>query len=74
MVNVKVKEKRPFDTVGAIADAAKILENELDGPGSYCCAIRGQKICARVMIEGKDQNEIAEQANRLADIIKNALN
>lgn len=74
LVNVKVKEKRPFDTVKEIADAAKVLENELDGQGRLLLRYSGTENLARVMIEGKDQNAITEQANLLADVIKNALN
>jgi phosphoglucosamine mutase len=74
LVNVKVKEKRPFDNVVVIAEAAKALENELDGNGRLLLRYSGTENLARVMIEGKDQNTITEQANSLADIIKNALN
>lgn len=74
LVNVKVKEKRPFDSVPEIADAAKVLENELDGHGRLLLRYSGTENLARVMIEGKDQNEITKQANHLAEIIKSSLN
>lgn len=74
LVNVKVREKRPFDAVPEIADAAKILENELDGHGRLLLRYSGTENLARVMIEGKDQNEITKQANYLAEIIRSSLN
>jgi phosphoglucosamine mutase len=73
LVNVKVKEKRPFDSVPEIADAAKNLENELDGHGRLLLRYSGTENLARVMIEGKDQKEITEQANALADVISRSL-
>jgi phosphoglucosamine mutase len=74
LVNVKVKEKRPFDAVPEIAAAARVLEHELDGHGRLLLRYSGTENLARVMIEGKDQNEITKQANDLAEIIRNSLN
>jgi phosphoglucosamine mutase len=74
LVNVKVREKLPFDTVPEIADAAKVLEKELDGHGRLLLRYSGTENLARVMIEGKDQNEITKQANYLAEIIRSSLN
>jgi phosphoglucosamine mutase len=74
LVNVKVREKRPFDTVPEIAEAAKVLEKELDGHGRLLLRYSGTENLARVMIEGKDQNEITKQANYLAEIIRSSLN
>lgn len=73
LVNVKVKEKRPFETVSEIALAAKALERELDGHGRLLLRYSGTENLARVMIEGKDQNIITKQANNLADIIRRSL-
>lgn len=73
LVNVKVGEKRPFNEVPAIADAAAELENELDGSGRLLLRYSGTENLARVMIEGKDQTVIEEQAHRLASVIKTAL-
>ncbi len=74
LVNVKVKEKRPFDTVSEIKDAAAAIESELDGHGRLLLRYSGTENLARVMIEGKDQNEITKQANYLADVIRRSLN
>ena len=71
--NVKVKEKRSFEAVPAIADAAKQVEYELDGTGRLLLRYSGTENLARVMIEGKDQAVIEALAGRLGDVIERAL-
>ncbi len=71
--NVKVREKLPFDSVPGIADIAKVVETELLGQGRLLLRYSGTENLARVMIEGKDQASIEEQANRIADVILNEL-
>jgi phosphoglucosamine mutase len=73
LVNVKVKEKRPFEDVAAIAAAAKQIERELDGGGRLLLRYSGTENLARVMIEGKDQGEIERAARSLADVISREL-
>jgi phosphoglucosamine mutase len=70
LLNVKVKQKRPFETVQPIAEAAKEVERELDGNGRLLLRYSGTENLARVMIEGKDQGLINEKAHRLADVIR----
>lgn len=74
LVNIKVKEKRPFEAVDEIRNAAVEVEKELDGNGRLLLRYSGTENLARVMIEGKDQAEITSQANRLADVIRQSLN
>ena len=69
LVNVRVREKQPFESVAPIAAASRQIEEELDGTGRSLLRYSGTENLARVMIEGKDQAEIEEKANRLADII-----
>jgi phosphoglucosamine mutase len=73
LVNIKVREKRPFDDVPEIADTARQIESELDGSGRLLLRYSGTENLARVMIEGREQSEINEQANRLAGVIEAAL-
>jgi phosphoglucosamine mutase len=73
LVNVKVKEKRPFEEVFEIAEASKLLETELDGKGRLLLRYSGTENLARVMIEGENQTQIESQANRLADVIRASL-
>ncbi len=73
LVNVKVKNKLPFEEVEEIARASKELENELGEKGRLLLRYSGTENLARVMIEGEHQAEIEAQANRLAEIIRKRL-
>ena len=73
LVNVKVKEKRPFEDVAEIVEAAKILEDELGNKGRLLLRYSGTENLARVMIEGENQADVEAKANNLANIIRNAL-
>jgi len=73
LVNVKVREKRPFEDVAAIAEASREIESELHGEGRLLLRYSGTENLARVMIEGKDQSQVDEQAHRLADVIRKEL-
>jgi len=70
LINVKVREKVPFEDVPEIAEAARTIENQLGGKGRLLLRYSGTENLARVMIEGKNQPEIESQANHLASIIK----
>ena len=74
LVNVRVREKRPFEEVFEIAEASKTLENELEGRGRLLLRYSGTENLARVMIEGENQTQIESQAHRLAKIIETSLN
>ncbi len=73
LVNVKVREKLPFDDVPEVAAASKQIEDELHGEGRLLLRYSGTENLARVMIEGKDQTAIELQASRLADVIRKIL-
>lgn len=70
LVNVLVKSKPAFSSVPAIAKAAQEIEEQLAGQGRLLLRYSGTENLARVMIEGKDLAEITEQANYLANIIR----
>lgn len=73
LVNVKVKEKRPFDEVPAIRDAVLAAERSLNGTGRLLLRYSGTENLARVMMEGKDQAIIDGLAKSLADTIRQEL-
>ena len=73
LVNVKVREKLPFDDVAAIASASRQIESELAGKGRLLLRYSGTENLARVMIEGQEQAEIERQANSLAEVIRASL-
>ncbi len=73
LVNVRVKEKKPFDDTPAIALAAKETEEKLGDTGRLLLRYSGTENLARVMIEGKDQAVINELAVDLAQVISDSL-
>ncbi len=73
LVNVRVKEKRPFEDVPEITKESSAVENELGETGRLLLRYSGTENLARVMIEGKDQTGIETQAQRIANMIKKTL-
>jgi phosphoglucosamine mutase len=69
LINIPVRIKRPFAEVPQIAEAARAVEDELNGKGRLLLRFSGTENLARVMIEGKDQMGIETQARKLADVI-----
>jgi phosphoglucosamine mutase len=73
LVNVRVREKRPFGDVPEIAAAARAVEADLGDGGRLLLRYSGTESLARVMIEGADQKKIEAQAHELAAVIGAAL-
>lgn len=73
LVNVKVREKRPFAEVPAIAASSAEIEKELGETGRILLRYSGTEALARIMIEGENQEEIEAQAHRLAKVIRKAI-
>lgn len=73
LVNVKVKQKRPFEEFSGIRDVAREIENELGSRGRLLLRYSGTEPLARVMIEGESQPQIEIFARRLAGVIEQTL-
>ena len=73
LINVRVAEKRPFEEVAEIVEEARRIEDELAGQGRLLLRYSGTEPLARVMIEGRQQDEIERLAERLAAVIKRSL-
>lgn len=73
LVNIHVREKRPFDEVPEVAAETARVERELEGSGRLLLRYSGTEKLARVMIEGKDLTTIEAQAERIASAIRSAL-
>lgn len=73
LVNVRVREKRPFTEIAAVAEAAHATESQLGERGRLLLRYSGTEPLARVMIEGPEQAEIERLANHLAAVIKESL-
>jgi phosphoglucosamine mutase len=73
LINVRVREKRPFDDVPRIRETAREVSESLGSRGRLLLRYSGTEPLARVMIEGERQEEIEKLAGRLAEIIRTEL-
>ncbi|HKC64721.1 MAG TPA: phosphoglucosamine mutase [Pyrinomonadaceae bacterium] len=73
LVNVRVREKLPFDEVERIARAARETEERLGERGRLLLRYSGTEPLARIMIEGERQDLIEKYANDLAAVIREAI-
>lgn len=71
LVNAKVPnhKKESYMEYSEIAEAIEELEQKFAGEGRVLIRPSGTEPLVRVMIEGKDQAEIDEEAKKLADLI-----
>ncbi len=73
LINVRVKNKRPFDDVPAIGEALKRVEKELQHRGRVLLRYSGTEALCRVMVEGEDIVKVRSYAELLAETVQNAL-
>jgi phosphoglucosamine mutase len=72
LVNVRVREKPPLDSIPGLADRQTAHERELGAAGRILLRYSGTENLARVMIEGEDSVRIEAMAAELSRIIKKA--
>ncbi|HEX8773611.1 MAG TPA: phosphoglucosamine mutase [Pyrinomonadaceae bacterium] len=73
LVNVRVREKRPFEEVAEIARAAAEIRERLGERGRLLLRYSGTEPLARVMIEGEQQETVEQYANHLSSVIEESL-
>jgi phosphoglucosamine mutase len=73
LVNVRVREKLPFEEVEAVARCVRETEDALGERGRLLLRYSGTEPLARVMLEGQRQDEIERLAERLASVIRQNL-
>lgn len=73
LVNVRVSSKPPFESLPEVKAESERLERDLEGRGRLLLRYSGTENLARVMIEGEDMATVRTQANRLAELIRNAI-
>ena len=75
LVNAKVPnhKKESFMDYAEIASAIDELSEKFAGEGRVLIRPSGTEPLVRVMIEGKDQKQIEEDARKLADLIQNVM-
>jgi phosphoglucosamine mutase len=74
LINVPVKIKPEISSVPVIAMAIKEAESVLGDEGRIVVRYSGTEPLCRVMVEGKNKNEIDRIAAVVVDVIKTALN
>jgi phosphoglucosamine mutase len=73
LLNVRVREKRDLATLPPIADAMARVEQRLAGNGRLLVRYSGTEPLLRVMIEGKNQEEIHGWAAGIIAVVKEHL-
>ena len=64
LVNVRVKQRTDLATVPAIASTMRRVEGQLSGNGRLLVRYSGTEPLLRIMLEGKDDAEIRQWADR----------
>jgi phosphoglucosamine mutase len=70
LINIKVREKRPFDGMPAVAREIRSVEHELDAEGRVLVRYSGTELLARVMVEAVDHEQVERGAGRIAEAIR----
>jgi phosphoglucosamine mutase len=73
IVNVRVREKRPLDSIPAVAAAIAAAEAALADTGRVVIRYSGTEALARVMIEAESEAQMHLHANAIADAIRNEI-
>jgi phosphoglucosamine mutase len=70
MINVLLQKKVPFEEIASVQQKLIEVEKKLKGHGRVLLRYSGTENLARVMVEGKDQNEIEQYATQIAELLK----
>jgi len=70
LVNVRVKEKKPFEEMPSLNEKLSSFTAQLKNKGRILLRYSGTEPLARIMVEGKDKELIEEMANSLASEIR----
>lgn len=70
LINVRVREKRPFEELQSVREMATEIQKDLGDRGRLLLRYSGTEPLARVMIEGPTESEVNAQAEKLAAAIQ----
>jgi phosphoglucosamine mutase len=73
IVNVRVKEKKPLETIPTVAARIRNAEEELQTNGRVVIRYSGTEALARVMIEAESEEAMRRHADAIADAIREAI-
>lgn len=74
LVNVRVKNRLPFEEKPEIGKAVQKVEQELGGRGRVLLRYSGTEALCRVMVEGENPEKVKLYASELADVVARELN
>lgn len=70
LINVRVKDKHGWEEKAEIRQAIEAAQAELGDAGRILVRASGTENLLRVMVEGKQQEQIERLANQIADVVK----
>ncbi len=73
IVNVKVRERKPLDTIAPVAQAIRAAEAELAESGRVVIRYSGTETLARVMIEAESEVAMRTHAEKIAEAIRHEI-
>ncbi len=73
IVNVKVREKKPLESIPAVAACIRAAEEELKDSGRVVIRYSGTEALARVMIEAESEEAMRRHADAIAESIRKEL-
>jgi phosphoglucosamine mutase len=73
LLNVRVREKTRLDTIPQVAAAMKNVEERLGGNGRLLVRYSGTEPLLRVMLEGRNKQEIDQLAHDIADAVSQTI-
>ena len=73
IVNIKVREKKPLDSIPAVVQTICAAEDELKDSGRVVIRYSGTEALARVMIEAESDEAMNRHAQAIAEAIRNEL-
>ncbi len=72
-VNVVVKAKPPLDEIAEVQETIRTVERSLNDSGRVLVRYSGTENLCRVMVEGKDQHQVAAFASQIAESIERTI-
>ncbi len=73
LINLPVKDKPPIQSMPAVAALIAEVERDLIGSGRVLVRYSGTERKCRVMVEGRDADEVRRQAERIADAVRSTI-
>ena len=69
-ININVREKRPLESIPAVAKAIRAAEEDLKDSGRVVVRYSGTEALARVMVEAESEEAMHSHATAIADAIR----